>query len=269
MSLYGNTHDELPAGFGAFDLLLPIAYEQFPFQESIFEELTRSYALLAAAEVGDSADVMDWPALLSVPLEEAIGAAFVLTVGASRNVGTIDPDWFDQENFQSVFDLVPRPALEVTMRRLTATLDEAKAAAREAGTVRPELARYAYNPLSAFPLIDLEDGGPLIVPSDREVIRSATAGALYYPSGETLGRDVHQQSRPPCRGVRGRPAQGLGRAVGIAGDRMGTTRAQEHRLVHPSAQRHRAGRMQERAHDHGGQGRRRAVGPSSLGEVRR
>ena len=82
-----------------------------------------------------------------VPLSDAIGATFVLQVGAYQNGGTYDPAWLDQENFKDVLALYPRSNIEASARRLTATRDEFKEDFARHSHGDRQLARYDYNPL--------------------------------------------------------------------------------------------------------------------------
>lgn len=106
-------------------LVTPILYEQFPWQESIFEELARSHALLIDGLGQVDTEVITEAALAEVlggpPLGEAIGATFVLQVGAYENGGIYDSSWLDQDNFKEVLALYPRSNIEAAAQRLTAT----------------------------------------------------------------------------------------------------------------------------------------------------
>ena len=174
----------------ALALLTPILYEQFPWQESIFEELARSHALLieGLGEVdteilseGSIADVLG-----GISLREAIGATFVLQVGAYQNGGSYNPGWLDQENFRDVLALYSRSNIETTVRRLTASRTELKAdfSANTHGNKR--LAKYDYNPLVRTPFVALDDGS-IVSPAPRLIMRTVTPGGLYYPGIATYG----------------------------------------------------------------------------------
>jgi hypothetical protein len=76
-------------------LLVRTAHEQFPYQQSHFEEISRIVALF------DGVDVLDTEILSTALIEQVLGcslqdfvvAGFVLAVGAQANAGFFDPEW--------------------------------------------------------------------------------------------------------------------------------------------------------------------------------
>ncbi len=183
--------DSAPGDKGfALALLTPILYEQFPWQESIFEELARSHALLIEGlqevdtEVLSEASIAD--ILGGISLREAIGTTFVLQVGAYQNGGSYNPGWLDQENFRDVLALYSRSNIETTARRLTATRSELKADFNANTHGNARLAKYDYNPLVRTPFVALDDGS-IVSPAPRLIMRTVTPGGLYYPGIATYG----------------------------------------------------------------------------------
>lgn len=171
------------AGF-LLSAITPILYEQFPWQESIFEEIARSHALLVEGSDHVDTEVISRSSLAGLlggmPLGDAIGATFVLQVGAYQNGGVYDPKWLDQDNFRDVLELYPRRNLEETARRLTATRDQFRKDFAENSHRDKRLARYDYNPLVRRPFIRLEHG-LTVSPAPRLIMRTVTPGGLYYP----------------------------------------------------------------------------------------
>lgn len=170
-------------------LLTPVLYEQFPWQESIFEELARSHAMLIEGLDSVDAEVISEAALeelLGAPLGEAIGATFVLQVGAYQNGGTFDSGWLDQENFKDVLALYPRRIIEAAAWRLTATRAEFKDDYKQKSHGDKNLARYDYNPLVRTPFVTLSDE-TTVAPSPRLIMRTVTPGGLYYPGLDRYG----------------------------------------------------------------------------------
>lgn len=94
-----------------FGILLRMAYEQFPDQESPYEELARAGALFEGysgrkpLEVLDSAGLAE---LLGAPLQQAVGVGFLLFASAMVNEGFFDPAWMAQPAFSEVLAVVPR-----------------------------------------------------------------------------------------------------------------------------------------------------------------
>ena len=171
-------------------VVTPMLYEQFPWQESIFEELARSHALLIEGLDRVETSVISLPSLSKLlggmDLRAAIGATFVLQVGAYQNAGTYNQAWLSQSNFAEVLALFPKETLEVTAERLTATKEEFKADYVQNSHGNKELARYDYNPLVRTPFINFGTG-LAYAPAPRLIMRTVTPGGLYYPGISKYG----------------------------------------------------------------------------------
>ena len=178
---FNNVYDQGPGGFQAGNTLAAIFYEQFPYQESLFEEISRTRALLIDTRLERENEISDaeWEGLLGAPLDEVIGATFILNVGAAINNGRFDPAWLDMPHFQEVFTIASRQSIERTLERLTATVPDAKADGLAAPRLPEHLAKYSYNPLSKTPFILLPGLVP-IAPQPRLIMRTSTPGGLYY-----------------------------------------------------------------------------------------
>jgi hypothetical protein len=171
-------------------LVTPILYEQFPWQESMYEELARSHALMIEGLADVGTKVIYESALAEVlggvPLGEAIAATFVLQVGAYQNGGLYDSSWLDQDNFKAVLDLYPRRNIEAAADRLTATQGEFRDDFTRRSLKNREHAKFDYNPLVRTPFVKLRDG-VTVAPAPRLIMRTVTPGGLYYPGLERYG----------------------------------------------------------------------------------
>ncbi|WP_216918120.1 hypothetical protein [Nocardia noduli] len=178
-------------------ILTPILYEQFPWQESMFGEIARSHAMLldGLKEVDTSIITPDslTEILEGMSLSEAVGAVFVLQVGAQMNGGVFNPAWLDQPNFEDVLERFSRNSIETLLNRLTATREEFKRDFTENSLKQKRLARYDYNPLVRTPFIELGQGRP-VAPAPRLIMRTVTPGGLYYSGisryGSAFARDL-------------------------------------------------------------------------------
>ncbi|MGH3480392.1 MAG: hypothetical protein ACRDQD_26600 [Nocardioidaceae bacterium] len=181
-------------------ILTRIAYEQFPYQESIYEEVARSHALLVESLGDVDTQVVSesaWASLLGAPLADAVASTFFLQVGANENNGRYDPGWLDQPNFSDVLARWPREHIEATAARLTADFAGLRSDFMSEPTPVVELDRYGYNPLVKTPFIAL-DSGIIVAPQPRLILRTITPGGLYYtgiakwgnPFAEDLGKLV-------------------------------------------------------------------------------
>lgn len=170
--------------------LTPVLYEQFPWQESIFEEVARTYALMVDGLNHVATDVISEASLTElldgVPLVQAVGATFVLHCLAYEHGGVYDPGRLDDEDFQEVFARYPRSAIEASARRLTATRAEFKADFDQHSHGNRKLAKYDYNPLVRTPFVALE-GGLTVAPAPRLIMRTVTPSGLYYPGFDRFG----------------------------------------------------------------------------------
>lgn len=182
------------------DLLVKVAtrmtYEQFPYQESIFDELARSHAWMVEGLPHVQTKVISEESLAAmldgVPLREAIGATFFLQVGALQNGGVYMQSWLDQPNFADVLEIYPRPTIEKMAARLTTTLEDFRAVFKDKSVRSATMARFDYNPLVVTPFVDLGHGP--IAPANQLILRTVTPGGLYYAGraehGEAFSEDL-------------------------------------------------------------------------------
>ena len=120
--LYGNEHRSSPMTSGALDelfnsfaqladprdeptfnaMLTPLAHEQFPHQESIYEEVARASHLWAP---GTGVEPFRWEDVIEVSLDAAIRACLMIaslaTAQGGRFVGFVRMDWMSCLNASS------------------------------------------------------------------------------------------------------------------------------------------------------------------------
>lgn len=179
-------------------LMTQFTYEQFPYQESMYEELARSHAWLIEGLADVETKLVTEKVLADIvggmPLREAIGATFFLQVGALQNGGIYDPGWLTQPNFADVLKLYPRSNIETVVSRLTTNVDDFRSDFKANALANPLLDRFDYNPLVTTPFVALGDRPP-VAPATRLIARTVTPGGLYYagisahgaPFAEDLG----------------------------------------------------------------------------------
>lgn len=191
-----NSHNNLYEGDhpavsqGVLGLLTRITHEQFPYGESIFEEVTRSHAMMVNYPPGTALEVLNdpdaWTQMLGMDLGTAVGITFFLQVAANINAGWYDPAWLSQSNFSEVLQQWPRLAIEQRIADLSSTFGEFRQ--DYAGMPKPPagLERYAYNPLTRRPFILMPDGRYL-APQPRLILRTITPGGLFQVGKNSLG----------------------------------------------------------------------------------
>ncbi|WP_141660857.1 hypothetical protein [Tsukamurella tyrosinosolvens] len=172
--------------------LTQLSYEQFPYQESMFEEVARSQACLIDGLDNVETHVIDHESLAEmfdgVPLGDAINATFFLQAGVRSNAGQFNPSWLDQRNMEDVLKEIPRPNIEKVVARLITTPERFRSEYRANSSGKPNLERYDYNPLVSTPFVDMGDHVP-VAPALRLILRTITPGGLYYPGVSRYGQN--------------------------------------------------------------------------------
>ncbi|WP_460968428.1 hypothetical protein [Pedococcus soli] len=191
-----NSHNNLYEGDhpavsqAVLGLLTRVTYEQFPYGESIFEEVTRSHAMMVDYPTGTPLEVLSdadaWTRMLGMDLGMAVGVTFFLQVAANVNAGWYDPTWLNQSNFSEVLQHWPRAAIEQRMSDLSSTFAEFKQDYARMPKPPAGLERYAYNPLTRRPFILMPDGRYL-APQPRLILRTITPGGLFQVGKDSLG----------------------------------------------------------------------------------
>jgi len=191
-AIYSNpTREELKIADSdpVFNLLVRTAYQQFPYQESRYEELARAEALFDGYSGRKQLEVVNEAAVIELfgaPVREAVGAAFILWASTMLNGGVFDPAWLGQEPFSAVLQEVPREHVESVINTSFVTdLDGFKQMAASA-PVLPGLERYMFNPLTARPLLRLDDGR-LLAPVPQLILHRLSPIEQYYEGVRRLG----------------------------------------------------------------------------------
>lgn len=180
---FNNTYDKVN---GTAAILTPLAYEQFPYQESPIEELSRAHALFEDPTLGTAPD---WSEVFGMPLYEAVRAAFALRVWVTRMGGRFDPALMDLAHMQEVFETVaPREQIEKIVDALTTTVGVAKEMNNAVPGLDRSLQRSEFNPVAARPLVDLGERG-IWAPQVMLVDRAMYPINLYYRGVDTWGDD--------------------------------------------------------------------------------
>ena len=179
-------HEELKTAFG---ILTRIAYEQFPYQESLYGELARAEAFFGGYSGRKPLEVLSDASLrqlLGAPLRQAVGVAFVLYASAQVNNGFFDPAWMGQSQFSDVLTIIPKGKIDSVINEVfVSSLDDFKSQAAEASPL-PYLDRYMFNPLTARPFVRFGDGR-LLAPVPKLIGRKLSPMELYYLGNKRWG----------------------------------------------------------------------------------
>jgi hypothetical protein len=119
-NIFANLHDPFVDAVGqpgALDsLIVRVVFEQFPYQHSRYEDMSRILLLFDRDYNGQGCQVLStsaWTTLLGLPLEDFMRAAFLILVGGHNNGGWFDPAWLGQPNLQPALDLLKLTAADV------------------------------------------------------------------------------------------------------------------------------------------------------------
>ncbi|MER5608751.1 hypothetical protein AB0F93_20510 [Micromonospora tulbaghiae] len=172
--------------------LVRTAFEQFPYQHSRYDEMSRMLLLFDRDYTGLDCRILSsttWTELLGIPVDAFMRAAFLVMVGARVNAGWFDTRWLGQPHFQPALNAldVTGPQVMNIFRRIFATDVETvrqRVLAERKGDSR--LYRYEFNPLVDKPFVLMPDGRYL-APNIYFVAQRLSPAALYYVGWESLG----------------------------------------------------------------------------------
>lgn len=189
----------IASSVGAF--LVRTSQQQFPAQQSRFEEISRLTALF------DRMDELDLEIMSSGQLTGLLGcllvefahAGFVIAVGASSSGGFFDPGWpslWDgPEAIQSTFPMTT--VRQVFHDHFVTTFADVRTQAQRRVQPDPTLRHLEFNPLVSRPFVTLPDGRHL-APQPAYAFQRLSPASVYYagvdalPAGEldAFTRDV-------------------------------------------------------------------------------
>ncbi|WEK12965.1 MAG: hypothetical protein P0Y48_10895 [Candidatus Microbacterium phytovorans] len=187
-NIFGEAHDE--RGDTAQAILTPIIYEQFPYQQSDYEELLRSIALFEDPYPG----CRNWPwdELLGSSVTDLISLAFLVHTVVMNKRG----EYKVTPAFQQVVDMLEyTDQLPKMVDGLTRTVPQLKTASKEVSSGDPANRRFSYNPLVRTPLVETADG--LFAPVPELIYSSVSPSVLYHRArdawGDAFSRDLGQR----------------------------------------------------------------------------
>jgi hypothetical protein len=184
-----NKADDVSGTVGAF--LVRIGHEQFTYQQSFFEEISRLGALFDGLDALET-EILNTALierLLGCSLADFVGAGFVLAIGAKSNAGFFDPEWAplwegpNSINGQFSMDIVR----QVFQEHFLTTFEDVRTTAKKLEQADLSLRHHEFNPLLSRPFVTLPDGRH-IAPQPHFVFQRLSPSALYYAGVEALGK---------------------------------------------------------------------------------
>ncbi|MDX6244040.1 MAG: hypothetical protein QOE76_1763, partial [Frankiales bacterium] len=190
-AMFAASYDESPDDEtkSVLSIMTRHAYEQFPYQESDWDEVARTFALLDGALRASSTTTLTVGTLenmLGGQLDVVLRAAVILWGAAKESSGAWDPRWIYSTEASELVEKTPADAVTALAVKLTSTMQAMRRDAVAVPAPAPHLRRYAYNPLQSTPIVKLQRGA-LILPQTRMVLRRLSPGGLFYEGMRTLG----------------------------------------------------------------------------------
>lgn len=182
-----NRADDVSGSVGAF--LVRIGHEQFTYQQSFFEEISRLGALFDGLDTLDT-EILDSALierLLGSTLTDFVGAGLVLAIGARSNAGFFDPEWAPlwegpgSINYQFSMDIVR----QVFQDHFLTTFADVRAMEKTLEQGDQSLRHHEFNPLVSRPFVTLPDGRH-IAPQPHLVFQRLSPSSLYYAGVDAL-----------------------------------------------------------------------------------
>lgn len=169
------------SGVDAF--LTRISYEQFPFQSSEYEEMSRPHAMFDTAAREADTKIMTpdfWRRTLGCSISQFSAVALLLSVAAAKNGGVFRPSWLEQPNLADVVAELPAGVVRGVLREhYSASVSELRDEVDRFRSRDPLLRRYDFNPLVAHPFVEMAEE-VFVAPSHPLILRRASPNALYY-----------------------------------------------------------------------------------------
>jgi hypothetical protein len=181
LNLYSKIEVETRERLNVHQLLVRTSFEQFPYQLSPKEDLSRVLAVLIDTPVRfkgmkTEADLDD---LLGAPLSDVASSTFVLYSLAKSNQGTVTRTFIEHLASDMGSKLPSAKSILATLDRLSATIEEARADGFTVEQFKGGYQKYSYNPLTKTPFIRLNDD-TYIAPQTFFILRSCSLESIYY-----------------------------------------------------------------------------------------
>lgn len=191
------THGSIADRNDPWGVMIRLAYEQAPWQQSQYNALNRFTAMLDRELDPADYEVLSRPvltALLGADPTDYAAAGTVFFASVAPNAGWFDLGWLESPQLAAVRERVGADVLRsVFLASFSSTYDQARERARSGRHQDPMLRRYDPNPLRAAPYVRMRDGRYL-APSQPLVVDRLSLDTVYYAGvaahGEAFTRDL-------------------------------------------------------------------------------
>ncbi|MGW3808481.1 nuclease-related domain-containing protein [Micromonospora sp. NPDC005113] len=192
-----NLHEPFLDSVGRPDalesFLVRTAFEQFPYQHSRYEDMSRILLLFDRDYTGLGCRVLSsaaWTGLLGLPVDAFMRTAFFIMVGARANAGWFDPRWLDQPHLRPALhalDVTGPQVMDIFRRIFGTDVETVRRRVLEERKSDSRLHRYEFNPLVDKPFVLMPDDRYL-APNVYFVAQRLSPAALYYVGWDSLGK---------------------------------------------------------------------------------
>ncbi|MFY9487210.1 MAG: hypothetical protein WAP35_00740 [Solirubrobacterales bacterium] len=181
--IYNNLFDPIADDNDVLATLVRSAFEQFPFQESLYFGIARSRLLFEkpSPQITGKLKIVDaafWQNVTGQPLDTFLDTGLLLGVGALRNGGLFDLAWFKQPNFAPIAQHLSEDTVRTLMHDAFAT-DTVAYKSMCPSSYKRGLERVSFNPLLVRPFLHQADER-FLAPIPQFVFWRASAPSLYY-----------------------------------------------------------------------------------------
>lgn len=158
-NLYSKIEVESRERFDLHQFLARTSFEQFPYQLSAKEDLSRVLAVLIDTPVQfkNMKTEADFDGLLGAPLSDVASSTLVLYRLARANHGRVSRSYIAQLALEVGSKLPSAESMLATLDRLSATVEDARADGLSLEQFKGGYQKYSYNPLTKTPFIRLND----------------------------------------------------------------------------------------------------------------
>ncbi|WP_316309481.1 hypothetical protein [Clavibacter michiganensis] len=180
-----NATDNGREGASLSSVITSMFHEQFPYQESLYNEIGRTQALFGGSTPGPA---FPWEEELGMSITSAVKSSLILEMWAARNGGRFKMEILDMAHFQKAFEGVAHPSVIAQFIRVaTTTVEHERAVAQSTDGLSAAARRYAFNPLVKTPLVDLGQAGiwapqPALIPLTMSVANLYHRGRERWPN---------------------------------------------------------------------------------------
>lgn len=168
------------------DLMIRVAYQQFPYQQPIFNDVARMQPMFDRPYPSSKFSVLSKELideLLGTDVATYTKLASFFLAAVQNNQGKFDPAWFEQKNFQELNGLLPPEHALKVFDLMRAEPQYFRSRARDGRSSDSFQKQYDFNAFAARPFVTMPDGTGL-APQPAFVTGRFSPSAVFYSGSE-------------------------------------------------------------------------------------